>query len=221
MLAILVTLPAPNVIITSPSVILFFKYSRFLAISSHLCFTQSTERSGSSGVLNTFSDVVVCEVSDEAYNSSSENRVKIRVIYHFQEKKVEDNFSNVPSDISPIEKEFALYEALSPTSASITLNDATAPSYIRWYFADASGNAVANPGFNLTNSSYTYTSQGNSIYYGGTTTDTNAELLNMTVTPQNGKSWSDLTSYKLVALLSNAEGTVTDGTLSPISGSAT
>ncbi len=167
----------------------------------------------SSGVLNTFSDVVVCEVSDEAYNSSSENRVKIRVIYHFQEKKVEDNFSNVPSDISPIEKEFALYEALSPTSASIALNDATAPSYIRWYFADASGKAVANPGFNLTNGSYTYTSQGNSIYYGGTTTDTNDDLLNMTVAPQNGKSWSDLTSYKLVALLSNAEGTVTDGTL--------
>lgn len=167
----------------------------------------------SSGVLNTFSDVVVCEVSDEAYNSSSENRVKIRVIYHFQEKKVEDNFSNVPSDISPIEKEVTLYEALSPTSASITLNDATAPSYIRLYFADASGNAVANPGFNLTNGSYTYTSQGNSIYYGGTTTDTDGGLLNMTVTPQNGKSWSDLTSYKLVALLSNAEGTVTDGTL--------
>lgn len=167
----------------------------------------------SSGVLNTFSDVVVCEVSDEAYNSSSENRVKIRVIYHFQEKKVEDNFSNVPSDISPIEKEFALYEALSPTSASIALNGATDPSYIRWYFADASGNAVANPGFNLTNGSYTYTSQGNSIYYGGATTDTDGGLLNMTVTPQNGKSWSDLTSYKLVALLSNAEGTVTDGTL--------
>lgn len=167
----------------------------------------------SSGVLNTFSDVVVCEVSDEAYNSSSENRVKIRVIYHFQEKKVEDNFSNVPSDISPIEKEFALYEALSPTSASIALNGATDPSYIRWYFADASGNAVANPGFNLTNGSYTYTLQGNSIYYGGTTTDTNDDLLNMTVAPQNGKSWSDLTSYKLVALLSNAEGTVTDGTL--------
>ncbi|MBQ4524855.1 MAG: hypothetical protein IJA00_02105, partial [Bacteroidaceae bacterium] len=93
------------------------------------------------------------------------------------------------------------------------MNDATAPSYIRWYFADASGNAVANPGFNLTNGHYTYTSQDNSIYYGGTTTDTNDDLLNMTVAPQNGKSWSDLTSYKLVALLSNAEGTVTDGTL--------
>ncbi|MBR6590277.1 MAG: hypothetical protein IKK67_07405 [Bacteroidaceae bacterium] len=123
-------------------------------------------------------------------------------------------FENVASISETKEQLENIYEALSPASASITLNDVTDPSYIRWYFADASGNAVANPGFNLTNSSYTYTSQGNSIYYGGTTTDTDGGLLNMTVTPQSGKSWSDLTSYKLVALLSNEVGTTgTDGTL--------
>ncbi|MBQ6801222.1 MAG: hypothetical protein IJP08_09000, partial [Bacteroidaceae bacterium] len=166
---------------------------------------------------------LVCYITNESdgcnglYSFTSEpDNLKIKYTIIFNETgeaPIVDNFSNVPSDISPIEKEVTLYEALSPTSASITLNDATAPSYIRWYFADASGNAVANPGFNLTNGSYTYTLQGNSIYYGGTTTDRDGGLLNMTVTPQNGKSWSDLTSYKLVALLSNAEGTVTDGTL--------
>ncbi|MBQ8360864.1 MAG: hypothetical protein IJX44_02830 [Bacteroidaceae bacterium] len=122
-------------------------------------------------------------------------------------------FENVASISETKEQLENIYEALSPASASITLNDVTVPSYIRWYFADASGNAVANPGFTLSNEGYTYSSQGNSIYYGGTTTDVNAELLNMTVTPQSGKSWSDLTAYKLVALLSNEAGTVTDGTL--------
>lgn len=161
---------------------------------------------------------VSCYIANEPFNTSTnaEPQIDIQYVFHFNETGASpvDPFENT-SSISETKKQSEnIYEALSPTSASITLNDATAPYYIRWYFADASGKAVANPGFNLTNGSYTYTSQGNSIYYGGTTTDTNAELLKMTVTPQNGKSWSDLTSYKLVALLSNEVGTTgTDGTL--------
>lgn len=167
---------------------------------------------------------IECVISDEATTTDcggswqgTEPALKVRIIWQFTETgeaPIVDNFSNVPSNISPNEKEVTLYEASSPASASITLDGATAPSYIRWYFADASGNAVANPGFNLTNGNYAYTSHDNSIYYGGTTTEPNAELLNMTVAPQNGKSWSDLTPYKLVALLSNEVGTTDDnGTL--------
>lgn len=167
---------------------------------------------------------LVCYITNESdgcngqYSFTSEpNNLKIKYTIIFNETgeaPIVDNFSNVPSNISSIEKEVPLYEALSPTSASITLDGATAPSYIRWYFADASGNAVANPGFTLSNEGYTYTSHDNSIYYGGTTTETNNDLLSMTVTPQSGKSWSDLTPYKLVALLSNEVGTTDDnGTL--------
>ncbi|MBQ8191096.1 MAG: hypothetical protein IJZ45_04965 [Bacteroidaceae bacterium] len=161
---------------------------------------------------------VSCYIANEPFNTSAntEPQIDIQYVFHFNETGASpvDPFENTSSISEIKEQSENIYEALSPTSASITLNGATAPSYIRWYFADASGKAVANPGFNLTNGNYTYTSQGNSIYYGGTTADTNDDLLNMTVTPQNGKSWSDLTPYKLVALLSNEVGTTgTDGTL--------
>lgn len=140
---------------------------------------------------------------------TTEPTIDAQYIISFEEIPFE-NTTSISETKEQIEN---IYEALSPASASITLNDVTVPSYIRWYFADASGNAVPNPGFTLSNEGYAYSSQGNSIYYGGTTTDVNAELLNMTVTPQSGKSWSDLTAYKLVAMLSNEAGTVTDGTL--------
>lgn len=159
---------------------------------------------------------IVCVITDDLGDGisgstiTSEPDYKIKYVFHIGD----DPFENTSSISQTLKQTETFYEVSSPASASITLNDATAPSYIRWYFADASGNAVANPGFTLSNEGYTYTSQGNSIYYGGTTTEPNAELLNMTVTPQSGKSWNDLTSYKLVALLSNEVGTTDEnGTL--------
>ena len=161
-------------------------------------------------------------IANEPFNTSAntEPQIDIQYVFHFNEtgESPVDPFENVESISQTFTPSVEISEISSPTEIAINLtefnNGETNPSYVRWYFADASGNVVANPGFDLTNGSYTYTSQGNSIYYGGTTTDPNDDLLNMTVTPQNGKSWSDLTSYRLVALLSNEVGTIgTDGTL--------
>lgn len=189
--------------------------SKYLNVSLNFAWGETMQ--------TTFPEYTIsCYIANEPFNTSTnaEPQIDIQYVFHFNEtgESSVDPFENVESISKSFTPSIEISEVSSPSDITINLtefnNETTAPSYIRWYFADASGNAVANPGFNLTNGSYTYTSQGNSIYYGGTTIDTDGGLLNMTVTPQNGKSWSDLTSYKLVALLSNEVGTTgTDGTL--------
>lgn len=123
-----------------------------------------------------------------------------------------DPFENVPNELTSTQGTKDIYEYTAPTNITINLNDynnsITAPSYIRWCFADNNGNVVDNPGFVLSNGDIAYNTQGQSIYFGGTTTVANENLLNITVTPQAGKSFADLASYKLVAYLSNEAGTI-------------
>lgn len=160
-------------------------------------------------------------VSDEAettnYSGSwngTEPTLKLRFIWEFNEtgEAPVDPFENVPNELTPTQGTKDIYEYSAPTNITINLNDynnsITAPSYIRWCFADNNGNVVDNPGFVLSNGDVAYNTQGQSIYFGGTTTDVNENLLNITVTPQAGKSFADLASYKLVAYLSNELGTI-------------
>lgn len=167
---------------------------------------------------------VVCFISDDrtlnTSNSSwttltSENKLKICHEFIFSEKPV-DPFENVPDELTSTPGTKDIYEYSAPTNITINLTDynnsITAPSYIRWCFADDNGNVVDNPGFDLTVEGVegkTHEFDGiSSIYFGGTTTDANENLLNITVTPQAGKSFADLSSYKLVAYLSNELGTI-------------
>ncbi|MBO5467942.1 MAG: T9SS type A sorting domain-containing protein [Prevotella sp.] len=173
-----------------------------------------------SSTLNITSYKVVCYISnDRTVDTSqswdikltSENALKICHEFIFSEKPV-DPFENVPDDLTPTKGTKDIYEYSAPTNITINLKDynnsITTPSYIRWCFADKNGNVVDNPGFVLSNGDITYNTQGQSIYFGGTTTDANENLLNITVTPQAGKSFADLASYKLVAYLSNELGTI-------------
>lgn len=164
-------------------------------------------------------------VSDEAettnYSGSwngTEPTLKLRFIWEFNEKGEApvDPFENVPNELTSTQGTKDIYEYSAPTNITINLTDynksITAPSYIRWCFADDNGNVVDNPGFDLTVEGVegkTHEFDGiSSIYFGGTTTDANENLLNITVTPQAGKSFADLASYKLVAYLSNELGTI-------------
>lgn len=173
-----------------------------------------------SSTLNITSYKVVCYISnDRTVDTSqswdikltSENALKICHEFIFSEKPV-DPFENVPDDLTPTKGTKDIYEYSAPTNITINLKDynnsITTPSYIRWCFADKNGNVVDNPGFVLSNGDIAYNTQGQSIYFGGTTTDVNENLLNITVTPQAGKSFADLASYKLVAYLSNELGTI-------------
>lgn len=164
-------------------------------------------------------------VSDEAettnYSGSwngTEPTLKLRFIWEFNEtgEAPVDPFENVPNELTPTQGTKDIYEYSAPTNITINLKDynnsITTPSYIRWCFADNNGNVVDNPGFVLTVEGVegkTHEFDGiSSIYFGGTTTDANENLLNITVTPQAGKSFADLASYKLVAYLSNELGTI-------------
>lgn len=160
-------------------------------------------------------------VSDEAettnYSGSwygTEPTLKLRFIWEFNEtgEAPVDPFENVPNELTSTQGTKDIYEYTAPTNITINLKDynnsITAPSYIRWCFADNNGNVVDNPGFVLSNGDIAYNTQGQSIYFGGTTTGVNENLLNITVTPQAGKNFADLASYKLVAYLSNESGTI-------------
>ena len=170
--------------------------------------------------LNITSYKVVCYISnDRTVDTSqswdikltSENALKICHEFIFSEEPV-DPFENVPNELTSTQGTKDIYEYSAPTNITINLNDYNnsimIPSYIRWCFADNNGNVVDNPGFVLSNGDIAYNTQGQSIYFGGTTTDENENLLNITVTPQAGKSFADLASYKLVAYLSNEAGTI-------------
>ncbi len=165
-------------------------------------------------LLNTFSDVVVCEVSDEAYNSSSANKVKIRVVYHFQEKKVEDNFSNLPSDLEPtsITPSYT-YSALTAQPAinvDLSAQQSEGVNYVRWYLTK-DGSEVSTDGWALATDGITYQTYQNSRYFYTATAST--DLLKLTVTPPAGVKLAD---YQLVCLVSDnddVKAVATDGTL--------
>ncbi|MBR2017946.1 MAG: hypothetical protein IKA00_11780, partial [Prevotella sp.] len=168
---------------------------------------------------------VVCYITNEhdgcngSYSFSSEpNNLKIKFTVVFNEtgEAPVDPFENVPNELTSTQGTKDIYEYTAPTNITINLKDynnsITAPSYIRWCFADNNGNVVDNPGFDLTVEGVegkTHEFDGiSSIYFGGTTTNANENLLNITVTPQAGKNFADLASYKLVAYLSNESGTI-------------
>ncbi|MBQ2951417.1 MAG: T9SS type A sorting domain-containing protein [Prevotella sp.] len=160
------------------------------------------------------------DLSADVYNGyggnwqGTEPTLKLRFIWEFNEtgEAPVDPFENVPNELTPTQGTKDIYEYTAPTNITINLQDynnsITTPSYIRWCFADNNGNVVDNPGFDLSNGDIAYNTQGQSIYFGGTTTNANENLLNITVTPQAGKSFADLASYKLVAYLSNELGTI-------------